>query len=143
MNPKRLILAVVAVFVGMFATNYLIHEVWLKADYAATMSLWRPEAEMQKHMGWLMLGQFLAAVTFTLIYAKGFAAMSCIRCAAIYGLVMGLFSQANTFITYAVQPLPGSIATKWFVSGVVQSVLLGLLVFLVYKPKPSAPEKSN
>jgi hypothetical protein len=50
---------------------------------------------------------------------------------------MGLFTQANTLITYAVQPLPGGIAVKWFVSGAVQGVLLGLLVHCVYKPKAS------
>ena len=49
---------------------------------------------------------------------------------------MGLFSQATTLITYAVQPFPASLAVKWFLAGVVQGVLMGLLVFFVYKPKP-------
>ena len=137
MNPKRLLLAVIAVFIGVFLTDFLMHGVWLKGDYAATASLWRPEGEMQKQMGWLMLGQFLAAVTFTVLYAKGFAATACLRCAAIYGLFMGLFGQAATCITYAVQPLPASIAVKWFLAGLVQGVLMGVLVFLVYKPKPT------
>ena len=43
---------------------------------------------------------------------------------------------AATLITYAVQPLPAEIAVKWFIAGVVQGVLMGLLVHLVYKPKP-------
>ena len=63
---------------------------------------------------------------------------------------MGLFSQAATFITFAVTPLPRDIAVKWVLSGLVQGILLGLLVFFVYKPKredrlgamadPSAPK---
>lgn len=136
MNPKRLILAIVAVFVGIFATDFLIHGVWLQNAYKETASLWRSEAEMQAHMGWLMLGQFLAAVTFAVLWAKGFAASARVRCACLYGLFMGLFSQATTLITYAVQPLPASIAIKWFAAGLVQGVLMGLLVFFVYKPKP-------
>jgi hypothetical protein len=90
-------------------------------------------------MIWLMLGQFLWTVTFVVLYAKGFADEACLGCAYMYGLVIGLLSQANTLITYAVQPLPDTLALKWFFSGVTQSVLMGALVFFIYKPK-IAPE---
>lgn len=136
MNPKRLVLAILAVFIGVFATDFVIHGVWLQGDYKATMSLWRTEAEMQSHMGWLLLGQLVAAATFVVLWAQGFAATARLRCACAYGLFMGLFGQAATLVTFAVQPLPASIAVKWFASGLVQGVLLGLLVFYVYKPKP-------
>ena len=56
---------------------------------------------------------------------------------------MGLFSQANTLITYAVQPIPPGLAMKWFVSGAAQGVVLGMLVFLVYKPKDGADGCAN
>ena len=138
MNPKRLVLAIFAAFVGIFATDFLIHGFWLAIRYKETASLWRPEAEMQSHMRWLMAGQFLAAATFTVLWAKGFAATACLRCACAFGAFMGLFSQASTFITYAVQPFPEDIAIKWVISGVVRGVLIGILVFYVYKPKPDS-----
>ena len=141
MNPERLIVAIIIVFIGIFATDFLIHGVWLKNDYAASASLWRPEAEMQKFMGWLMLGQLLAAITSTTLYAKGFADKACPVCAVMFGLFMGLFMQANTFITYAVQPIPAGIAVKWFVAGIVQGALLGLLLFFAYKPKPDGGKR--
>ncbi|MBI5773243.1 MAG: hypothetical protein HZA89_05800 [Verrucomicrobia bacterium] len=136
MNPKRLVIAIIAVFLGIWVTDFLIHGLWLQDTYKATMSLWRTEKEMQGHMGWLMLGQFLAAATFVVLWARGFAEKACIVCAVMYGLFMGLFHSANTLITYAVQPLPGDLAVKWIVAGVAQAVLLGLLVFFVYKPAP-------
>ena len=110
MNPKRLILASVAAFAFVWVTDFLIHGVWLKSDYAATMGLWRPDAEMQGRLGCLMLGEFLAAMIFVVLYAKGFAEKACPMCAVMFGLFMVLFSQANTFITYAVQPIPASLA---------------------------------
>jgi hypothetical protein len=136
MNPKRFVLAILAVFVGVWVTDVLIHGVWLQSTYKATQSLWRSDAEMQAHMGWLLAGQVLFAATFVTLWAKGFANMSCIRCACVYGLVMGSFSQAFTLVMYAVQPLPGALAVKWFAAGLVQGALMGALVFLVYKPKP-------
>src|SRR5690242_687997 len=135
MNPKRLVLAIVVVFVGVWITDFLVHGVWLANTYKETMSLWRPEGEMKAHMGWLMLGEFLAAATFVVLYAKGFAKEACPLCACLFGLFMALFVEATTLITYAVQPLPGSLAAKWFIANVVRGVLLGLLVFFVYKPK--------
>ena len=38
-------------------------------------------------------------------------------------------------VTYTVQPFPADLAIKWFVSGVVQGALVGLLVHWVYKPR--------
>ena len=135
MNPKRLVLAIVAVFLGIWVTDYLIHGIWLANTYQATASLWRPEAEMQQHIGWLFLGEFLAALTFVVLWAKGPAPTAKPLCAILYGLFMGLYNQATTLITYTVQPLPASLAVKWFVAGIVQGVVLGVIVFFVYKPK--------
>ena len=56
---------------------------WLKGDYQTTMNLWRPEPETQQHMSWMFLGQLLASVTFTLLWAKGFAATACPRCGVL------------------------------------------------------------
>jgi hypothetical protein len=92
---------------------------------------------MQSHMGWLMLGQFLATVTFVVIWSKGFPATSTLGGSCLYGLFMGLFGQAGTCITYAVQPIPGDLIAKWFVSGLAQGVLMGAIVWLVGKPKPA------
>ena len=95
MNPKRLVLAIVAVFIGIAVTDFLIHQVWLKEMYGATASLWRTEGDMQAHLGWIMVGEFLVAVTFTTLWARGFAEHACPTCATMFGLFMGLFSQAH------------------------------------------------
>ena len=138
MNPKRLILAIIVVFVGVWVSDFLIHGVWLAKTYGQTAQLWRPEKEMNSYFGWLMLGQLLASVTFVMIWAKGFAATACLGCACVYGMMMGLFNQSNTLITYAVQPIPAEIAVKWFITGVAQGVVMGILVFAVYKPKAAS-----
>ena len=133
MNPKRLLLAIIAAFAAIFFTDFLIHGLWMQTVYKATMHLWRSDEEMQAHMGWLCAGQLLAAGTFVLIWAKGFAATGCRKCAVMYGLCMGLFSQANTLISYAVQPLTLEIVWKWTLSGVLQGIVVGLVVQSVYK----------
>jgi hypothetical protein len=134
MNSRRLILAIFVVFVGIWVTDFLIHGVWLQSAYKETMQLWRPEAEMRQKMGWLTFGQFLAGTAFVVLWASGFAAKAKIAGACTYGLFMGLFSQGATLITYAVQPFPAGLIAKWFIVGIAQGILMGLLVYWVYKP---------
>jgi len=143
MNPKRLLLAIVVVFVGVWITDFLIHAVWLAGAYKETMSLWRTDAEMQQHMGWLMLGQLIFAAAFVVIWSKGFPATASLGGAALYGLCMGGFSQASTLVTYAVQPFPASLAAKWFFAGLAQGALMGLVVFFVYKPKTAEAKPAS
>ena len=137
MNPKRLVLAIIVAFVFVLGSDFLIHGVWLQPTYGATASLWRTETEMQARMGWMFGSQFLAAMTFVVLWARGFAEKACLKCAVMYGLFMGLFSQAATLITYVVTPVPAEIPLKWFFAGLVQAVLLGVVTFFVYRPKPA------
>jgi hypothetical protein len=138
MNIPRLIAAVFVAFVTVWVTDFLIHGVWLAPVYAATMELWRPEAEMIQKMPWMFLGQFLAAATFTLIFAAHIAPIRCWKATIVYSLCMGIFSQSMSVIMYAVQPYPGHVVAKWFFAGLIQAVILGLVANLVYKPKPTA-----
>jgi hypothetical protein len=91
---------------------------------------------MQKTFPFLLAGQLLAAVAFVVTWSKGFPAVSTVgaRVSTAYGVTMALFGQAGTLITCAVQPMPASLMTKWFIAGLVQGVLLGVVVFLVGKP---------
>ncbi len=130
----------VAVFVVVWGVDFLVHGVWLQADYRAMAATWRDEAGMQNHIAWLFFAQLLWAVVFVLLWAKGFAEKSCLKCALIYGLLMGLFFQTNTLVLYAVQPLPGLLMVKWFAANVLEAVLAGIAVFFVYKPKLTPPK---
>jgi hypothetical protein len=134
MNIKRLLLAMFAGFVLIFLTDFLIHGLWLAADYEASKSLWRPETEMHAHFSLMIFAQVLCAATFVLIWARGFAGQG-IGTGIGFGLLMGLFQQIWAIINYVVLPMPGSLAAKWFFSGLVQAILLGILTALIYKPE--------
>ena len=136
MNPKRFILAVVAVFIGVVLMECLVHGLWLKGDYAATMNLWRPEEDMQKHFPFLLAGQALVSLMFVLIWAHADIKTLARGCA--FGLCMGLARESSTLIAYFSQPIPAAIAVKWFVAGAVEGILMGALVFFVYGSKPTA-----
>src|SRR5260370_17655923 len=71
MNSKRLIIAIFTAFVFLFGSNFLIHVVWLRPDYMATMSLWRTETERNVRFACMLTAQLLMAATFLLLWASG------------------------------------------------------------------------
>lgn len=137
MNVPRLLLAIVVAFVFIFATDFLIHAVWLKPDYEATNELWRTESEMGARFHWMLIAQLLAAITFVLIWALGFADRGTFALACVYGFLIGLAVQVATIITFVVSPFPAELALKWIGSGLIQAIALGVVTFLVYKPSPA------
>jgi len=141
-NIKRLILAIVVVFIVLWVTDFLIHGLWMTSDYRATQRFWRTDAEMTSRMAWMLGAQLLFVITFVILWAKGFAERtSKISCVLGYGVLMGLFSGVWALIMYVVVPMPGSIAAKWFFAGIAQTILLGLVTFWIYKPAAPAVEK--
>jgi len=67
MNPKRLILASVAVFLGVWITDFLIHGVWLANTYKE--SGWLPEWASPGHRD-CMVGSNSASIIAD-CYLKG------------------------------------------------------------------------
>jgi hypothetical protein len=137
MNATRLLVAILVAFVVVFATDFVIHSIWLMPDYNATKSLWRPESEMTSHFPFMLAAQLLFAAMLCLIWALGFAGRS-LGTAIVFGLFMGLFQQVWPIATYVVMPLPGTIAVKWIISGVLQVILVTIVAALVYRPRASA-----
>ena len=134
MNLPRLILAIVVAFIVILGSDMLIHEVWLKPDYEAAKSIFRPDADMQSRFHWLIVAQVLCAMTFVIIWAKGVVSGS-VGNGIGFGLLMGLFQQIWVLVNYVVFPLPADLAVKWFFSGLVQAVLIGITTALVYRPR--------
>jgi len=91
---------------------------------------------MTSHFPFMLAAQFLFAAMLCMIWALGFAGRS-LGTAIAFGLFMGLFQQVWPIASYVVMPLPGSIAVKWIISGVLQVILVTIVAALVYKPRIS------
>ncbi len=131
MNTKRFLLAVVVVFIVHQALGYLIHQVLLMGLYEQTENLWRPAAEI-KH-GIMILNGLIWAFLFVCIFAKGYEGkglMEGIR----YGFWIGLLiSIPFAYDTYAVMPIPYSLALSWFIYSTIQIIISGAVAALLYK----------
>jgi hypothetical protein len=134
---KSLIIAIVVMFGYIFLTDFLIHGVLLKDAYMATASLWRPEAEMHQNFCWMLLGQFLIAKFFVVVFIFGREKGSWCE-GARYGAYMWAFTLGGQFINYAVTPQPRSLLLAWAGTSLVQLVLGGIILSKVYCVKKKA-----
>ena len=131
-NVKRLIPLILAVLAVILVSDFLLHTVILGSAYQATASLWRTQDDMKAHMAWLFGGQALAAVFFSIIFAKGYEGQGLPE-GVRYGLLIGPFSAAHCLIQYAVTPMPLSILAAWVAGAIVQAVLAGIAAASVYR----------
>lgn len=132
MNVNRFVMTTFAVFVYIFASDFLIHGVILQGTYKETASLWRPESEMHSYMVWMLMGQFMIAKGLSFVFAKGYEGKGVME-GVRFGLVMSPLILASTLIQYAVTPLPMSLFLAWLGFGFVQVILGGVVASLVYR----------
>ena len=144
MNTKRLLITIIALFVFIFAFEWVFHGIILKDCYAQTQNLWRPENEMMGYFHWLVLGQAVIAIAFAILFAQGFAAGG-VGAGIRLGIMVALLRVGLDLITYAVQPLPAKLILFWAVGGLVETGLAGAIAGAIYKPSPptSAPTQQK
>jgi len=131
-KSKQLGLAILAVAVFIFIYEMVFHGVILGETYKATASLWRSEEAMEGFMPWLMAGQLLMAVMFCYLYAYA-KQCSGLKGGVCYGVSVALLLTGPQLVTYAVQPIPGSLVATWIVGGVIELAIAGLIVASIYR----------
>ncbi|MBN1534626.1 MAG: hypothetical protein JXA20_18275 [Spirochaetes bacterium] len=133
MNVKRFIIASLVIFAVFQVTGFIIHSVILMPTYAALASLWRPD--MMSYM-WIMYPVSLV-MSFLMVYifAKGYEGKG-IPEGLRFGLVIGLFMQVpGIFGQFMVYPIPFTLAIQWFIYGLMEYLIAGVLAAAIYRPK--------
>lgn len=134
LKMKKLAVTVVAVFVYVFLSDWLIHGGILGKIYGETAHLWRPESEMERYMGFMILGQLLISLFFSIIFAKGYENKG-IQEGVRFGALIGLLLVSPNFIMYAVTPYPATLLWAWVFLGILQTMGAGVVAALAYKGK--------
>jgi hypothetical protein len=136
MNVKRFVLATIAVFIFFQITAFIIHGLILNPIYQQMADVWRPD--MMSKMWIMYITSLIFSFVFVYVFSKGYENRGIgegIRFGIIMGLlilVVGMFNQ------YAVYLIPFSLALKWFISGMIEYIIAGIIVSLIYKPAEKA-----
>lgn len=134
MNIKRFILAAIAVFFTFQILDFVVHSLILGSCYQSEsmMNVWRPD--MMSLMWVMYLTSLVLSVLFVFIYTKFYSGKR-ITEGLRYGIIMGLLiSTGNAFNQYVIYPITFDLAVNWFVFGLLEFIVAGIVVALIYKP---------
>jgi len=130
---KKFWLAFIAVFVTAEVFNFLIHGVLLQAEYQASASVWRPD--MMRLMWVYHVLSLVASFFFTFIFSKGYEGKGIVE-GVRFGLYIGIWlSMSMAYGTYAMIAVPYAMAVKWFLGGIVEYVVMGIVAAAILKGK--------
>ena len=93
---------------------------------------------------WVMhVAVLISTAAFVFIYAA-LVANKTVRSGIGYGLLFGVGVGAGMgYGTYAVMPIPYSMALTWFLGTVVEAAVGGLLVGLIMNWRPSSANQAS
>lgn len=112
------------------ALGFVVHGVLLGSDYAALPNLFRPEAEMERFLPFMILGHLIFGFAFAWIYFQGRKPGAApLEQGARFGLaIAALVIVPGYLIYYTVQPLPGMLVIKQIALDSIAMVILGIVV---------------
>lgn len=137
MNWKKFWLTALLVYLAYLATMFIIHSLILGGYYMRpdVQTAFRPEAEMSQYSWVRFVTMAVYAFFFTFIFAKGYERKGVME-GFRYGIYMAIFTFfVSSFEQFIIYPIPYAVVWYWIAAGLIQSVLMGIIAALVYKPK--------
>jgi len=127
---KKVMIGAIAVYVWVAVWEMIVNNAFLMGDYMATAHLWRPEAEIKI---WLFFIVYIFMAYFlSVIFSKGYEGKGASE-GARFGLYVGLLlATPMAYGTYAVMPIPYALALKWFCFGIIEYIVAGVILAMVY-----------
>jgi uncharacterized PurR-regulated membrane protein YhhQ (DUF165 family) len=132
MNWKRFFVASLVTYVVVQAMDFIINEVFMKGANESLKSLWRPN--MMSRMWVMYVVGVLVALLFAYIFVKGREGKG-IAEGVRYGIIIWLFVSVPMSVSmWVLLPIPSIIILRWMLFGLLEMLVAGILVAVIYKP---------
>ncbi len=136
MNYRRFTLASLVIFVFAMLWNGVVHLILLRNAESILSTFGRPES--QRNLGLSIVGTLLLSMLFVWSYSriakKGTVAEG-LTVGLFFSVVAGILADLNQFVLY---PIPVPLALSWFVFGMIEFCIYGVLVSRLYPIRPRA-----
>ena len=127
------LLAVLVFFIVFQLIDFVTHSIILKDTYESLQHLWR--TDMSNYMWVYYVSSVILSFLFVYIFTRGYQGRGWLE-GLRYGILIGLLMQGvgmlNQFFVY---PVPAGLVAQWFIYGMINYMICGIFVALIYKPK--------
>ena len=132
MNIKRFFTAAIALFAFIFVYESLIHGHLLLSLYSQTPNAWRDFADIKSLVPYNIGIMLLLAFWITFIFTRFFNTGGW-KNGVKFGFYLGVLSGIQAAGAYYYLPITFTLTIAWFIFGVIESTLGGLLIGMIYK----------
>jgi len=134
MFDKKFLIAFVALFVVCMTGGFLVHGLWLTADYKALGPLMRTEEDAMGYFQYMLIAHALIAGALAWIYRQGRRDGDWVGQGLRFGFAIACVSSIPFFLIYhAVAPYPMDIVIKQIVGDTATLLAAGLTVAFLGK----------
>lgn len=130
MNYKRFFISVISIFVFALIWNGIVHLIVLREADSILNSVGRQESQRS-----LLLSLFVTIILsllFVWSYSRS-VQRGTIKAGIIHGLFFGVLAGVLVDLNqYVLYPIPGDLAFKWFVFGLFEFCIYGIIVSKLY-----------
>lgn len=131
MNTKRFIVSVVALFIFIFIYESLVHGFLLTGLYSETPTIWRDYSQLKAYTPFNTIIMGLLSIWITFIFTRIFKSGGW-KSGLQFGFYLGVLSGIQAAGAFYYLPISFALAMAWFVSNLVEVVLGGLLIGILY-----------
>lgn len=133
---KKLLIGFVLVYVVFAALDTFVNAVLLAPSYESISHLFRPNEEMKL---WVIYVSYVFfAFFFTFIFSKGYEGKGVLE-GVRYGFYVALMmALPYNYMSYAVMPVPYSMAFQGFLYATIELIICGVVLALVFGKKGPA-----
>ena len=125
---KKCIISAVVMFVMAWALSFVVHEVLLKADYAAAAGM-RPPAEVMARVHFIVLAHAFFGAAFAWIYFQGKEDKPWLMQGIRFGIAVACLAVIPIYLIYhVVTPIEFGLAIKQIVYDTIRVVLMGIVL---------------
>ena len=140
MNYSRLALAAVAATVVDAIYGYLVFGQVIGSEFARYPDIYRPSDLQTAFLPMMFVGILFAMFVASYLYAKGYEGGSGMQEGMRFGVLLGLLMLGYVWgVDYAIMRIGKKMALYGGVAGLVEWIVVGTVIGLVYKPAASAP----
>jgi hypothetical protein len=132
MNIQRYLLAVIAMFIYIYAFEFVVHGKLLAHLYSQTPTAWRDYHEMLTHVPFNMMIMALLSIWLTFVFTRLFKKGGW-KNGIEFGLYIGVLSGIQAAGAYYYLPISLTLTGAWFVAYVIESIIGGLIIGAIYQ----------
>jgi hypothetical protein len=133
---KKFLISWLVLFVCWMAGSFVVHGVLLHADYSALRNLFRSPEDSQVFLPLMIVAHVFLSGALVWIYSRGVEAKPWLAQGLRFGLAVASLTVFPMYIIYyVVQPMPGATVVKQLIFDGVLTVLLGVVVAFLYRPR--------